>query len=103
MDRRVEPVSNRRSRLMGVAAAWLVVASLFSTIAAEAKDGDVVQVEGQILDEQGTPVSGVSVMLEATRTSFSWLKRKTESEPPLQQLEAQLALALKLPLRHHGQ
>ena len=82
MDRRVI----RSSFLLALVLA--VALSLWTVGPAEAqrKDGDVVKVSGQILDDEGVPVSGVSVLLEATRTTYSWLKRKKETEPPLQQI-----------------
>lgn len=86
MDRRVEPRGAGRAAAFRAVAAVVLAISLWLPVAAEGRDGDVVRVEGQVLDQNGTPVSGVKVLLEATRTSFSWLKRKKTSEPPLQQL-----------------
>ena len=79
MDRRV-------SLLVAVFYGLLATCVAVTPADAKRKKGELVNVSGQVLDKEGAPVTGVTVILEATRSSYSWLKRQKTTEPPLQQL-----------------
>lgn len=52
------------------------------------KNGEIVRITGQVLDPDGQPVDGVIVVLAATKSSYSFLKRQKTVEPPLRQTAA---------------
>lgn len=85
-------MDRRMSRLATATAPyWAALLLLFFGLAnadpadAQRKRGEVVVIDGQVLDRAGAPVTGVIAVLEATRSSYSWLKRRKVADPPIQQ------------------
>ena len=58
------------------AGAWLLALWTLAASAGGATygKGDTVTISGRVTDSEGAPVDGVTVLLEVSRTSFSWRK-----------------------------
>ncbi len=73
-------------RITALATSALVAALLWAAPAeGKRKNGEIVRITGQVLDPDGQPVDGVIVVLAATKSSYSFLKRQKVVEPPLRQ------------------
>ena len=75
MDRGMSPL---RGRIQSVFAAVIVFCLLAPAVEARGpyRKGDHVLISGRVTDAGGQPIANVTVLLELSRTSFSWLRLK---------------------------
>ena len=65
-----------------------LAALCFATVAtspleAAPKRGEIVPISGTVMDAEGRPIPGITVLLEASRVRFSLRKLKNQKEAPL--------------------
>ncbi|MCG8459823.1 MAG: hypothetical protein MI919_26380, partial [Holophagales bacterium] len=56
-----------------------------ASVAAEPRRGDLITFSGRVVDSEGVPLSGLAVVLEASRTHFSLRKLGKREGPALRQ------------------